>query len=88
MLSATVATGATCTLAGSRNKALARLRISLGIVAEKSIVWRDAGSFATLLYLGYGVLFMVVGRDDNFYWGAMIAPTTTSSVVIGTTMPP
>lgn len=38
--------------------------------------WRSAaGSFATLLYLGYGVLFMIAGRDDNFYWGAMIAPT-------------
>jgi hypothetical protein len=38
--------------------------------------WRSpAGSFATLLYLGYGLLFMIAGRDDNYYWGAMIAPT-------------
>jgi preprotein translocase subunit SecG len=38
--------------------------------------WRShAGSFATLLYLGYGAAFMIAGRDDNFYWGAMIAPT-------------
>lgn len=37
--------------------------------------WRSpAGAFATLLYLGYGAIFMIVGRDDNFYWGAMIAP--------------
>jgi hypothetical protein len=37
--------------------------------------WRSsAGSFATLLYLGYGLAFMVAGRDDNFYWGAVIAP--------------
>jgi hypothetical protein len=37
--------------------------------------WRSpAGSFGTLLYLGYGVSFMLAGRPDNFYWGAMIAP--------------
>ncbi len=37
--------------------------------------WRThAGAFATLLYLGYGAAFMIAGRDDNFYWGAMIAP--------------
>jgi hypothetical protein len=37
--------------------------------------WKSpAGAFATLLYLGYGLLFMVAGRDDNFYWGAVIAP--------------
>ncbi|MFA7602146.1 MAG: hypothetical protein WCY29_03985 [Novosphingobium sp.] len=37
--------------------------------------WRSpAGSFGTLLYLGYGFFFMVAGRPDNFYWGAMIAP--------------
>ena len=38
--------------------------------------WRsEAGGFATLLYLGYGAIFMIAGRDDNFYWGAMMAPT-------------
>lgn len=37
--------------------------------------WRSAlGSFATLLYLGYGVAFMIAGRPDNFYWGMMVAP--------------
>jgi hypothetical protein len=37
--------------------------------------WKSpAGSFATLLFLGYGLLFMVAGRNDNFYWGAVIAP--------------
>lgn len=37
--------------------------------------WRSAaGEFGTLLYLGYGVAFMLAGRPDNFYWGAMIAP--------------
>jgi len=37
--------------------------------------WRsEAGATATLLFLGYGLLFMIAGRDDNFYWGAMIAP--------------
>ena len=32
------------------------------------------GTFCTLLYLGYGLLFMIAGRNDNFYWGAVIAP--------------
>ena len=37
--------------------------------------WRStAGAFATLLYLGYGLGFMLAGRDENFYWGAMVAP--------------
>ena len=37
--------------------------------------WKSsAGAFATLLYLGYGLAFMIGGRDDNFYWGAVIAP--------------
>lgn len=37
--------------------------------------WKSPlGAFATLLYLGYGLLFMIAGRDDNFYWGAVIAP--------------
>ena len=37
--------------------------------------WKSpAGSFAAPLYLGYGLLFMVAGRNDNFYWGAVIAP--------------
>jgi hypothetical protein len=37
--------------------------------------WKSsAGAFATLLYLGYGLAFMLAGRPDNFYWGAVIAP--------------
>ena len=37
--------------------------------------WKsEAGLTATLLYLGYGVLFMAAGRNDNYYWGAMVAP--------------
>lgn len=37
--------------------------------------WRSpAGTFGTLLFLGYGLAFMIAGRPDNFYWGAVIAP--------------
>ena len=37
--------------------------------------WKTpAGTLATLLYLGYGLAFMIAGRPDNFYWGAVIAP--------------
>jgi hypothetical protein len=38
--------------------------------------WRSsAGAFGTLLFLGYGLAFMIAGRVDNFYWGMVIAPT-------------
>lgn len=37
--------------------------------------WKSpAGAFGTLLFLGYGLAFMIAGRPDNFYWGAVIAP--------------
>lgn len=37
--------------------------------------WRaPAGVFATFLYLGYGLLFMIAGRPDNYYWGVTVAP--------------
>ena len=37
--------------------------------------WKTSlGTTATLLYVGYGLLFMIAGRADNFYWGAVIAP--------------
>ncbi len=37
--------------------------------------WKSPlGSTAALLFLGYGLLFMLAGRADNFYWGAVIAP--------------
>ncbi len=37
--------------------------------------WRTpAGAFGTLLYLGYGLAFMIAGRGDNYYWGFMVAP--------------
>ena len=37
--------------------------------------WRSpAGTFGTFLYLGYGLAFMIAGRPDNYYWGAMVAP--------------
>lgn len=36
---------------------------------------RSAGAYGTLLCLGYGAAFMIAGRPNNFYWGAVIAPT-------------
>lgn len=35
---------------------------------------RPAGQFGFLLYGGYGLLFMIAGRPDTYYWGAMVAP--------------
>lgn len=37
----------------------------------------NAGVVATLLSIGYGLTFMVVGRANNFYWGALVAPVMT-----------
>lgn len=37
--------------------------------------WRSpAGRFGALLFAGYGLLFAVAGRDENYYWGMMITP--------------
>ena len=37
--------------------------------------WRsDAGLFGFLLCLGYGVFFMIAGRDNNFYWALVVMP--------------
>ncbi|WP_231568431.1 hypothetical protein [Novosphingobium malaysiense] len=40
-----------------------------------------AGLFAFLLGAGYGLAFMLAGRWDNFYWGAMIAPALFAGIV-------
>lgn len=43
--------------------------------------WRtSAGVFAFGIAVGYGLLFMIVGRWDNFYWGAMVAPMLTAGL--------
>jgi hypothetical protein len=42
----------------------------LGWAAWKS----PAGQFGFLLYAGYGLLFMIAGRPDTYYWGVMVAP--------------
>lgn len=37
--------------------------------------WRSPlGAFGALLTLGYGIAFMIAGRDNNFYWGVILAP--------------
>ena len=38
--------------------------------------WRSAaGTFGTLLFLGYALAFAIAGRPENYYWGFVIAPT-------------
>ena len=38
--------------------------------------WRSAaGLFGLLLFGGYGLILMVLGRPENFYWALMVAPT-------------
>jgi hypothetical protein len=37
--------------------------------------WKSAaGSFGTFLFLGYGLIFMIAGRPENWYWGALVSP--------------
>lgn len=37
--------------------------------------WRSpAGTFGTLLFLGYALAFAIAGREENYYWGLAIAP--------------
>jgi hypothetical protein len=37
--------------------------------------WRSqAGLFGLLLFSGYGLILMVLGRPENFYWALMVAP--------------
>lgn len=40
-----------------------------------------AGLFGFLLSAGYGLAFMIAGRWDNFYWGAMVAPAMFAGIV-------
>lgn len=38
--------------------------------------WKSrTGLFCTLFFSGYGLIFMVFGRPENFYWGLMVVPT-------------
>ena len=38
--------------------------------------WRtQIATFSTLLFVGYGLAFMIAGRAENWYWGLIIAPT-------------
>ena len=37
--------------------------------------WKsNAGLFGLLLFGGYGLLFMIAGRDNNFYWALVVTP--------------
>ncbi len=37
--------------------------------------WKsDAGLFGLLLFAGYGLAFMIGGRDNNFYWALVVTP--------------
>ena len=38
------------------------------------LVLASLGLLAALLCAGYGLLFMIAGRDNNFYWALLVAP--------------
>lgn len=33
------------------------------------------GRLMSLFHIGYALIFMIMGRPDNYYWGFMVAPT-------------
>lgn len=40
------------------------------------LAWRHSvGLFLFLFQCGYALLFMLIGRPDNFYWGFLVTPT-------------
>lgn len=44
--------------------------------------WRtSAGVTGLLLFSGYALLFSIAGRNDNFYWGAVITPVMALGLV-------
>lgn len=52
--------------------------LAVTIAALALIGWctrrMPSGFAATLLLLGYGLAFMIAGRDNNFYWGLIVTP--------------
>jgi hypothetical protein len=51
----------------------AAIAVSLTMLGWAS--WRsDTGAFGFLLYAGYALIFMALGRPDNWYWGLLISP--------------
>ena len=48
----------------------AGMLVALGWAGWKS----PAGTTGTFLYLGYGLAFMLAGRENNYYWGAVVGP--------------
>lgn len=53
--------------------ALGNMLVILSIFGWLS--WRTStGLVGSLFLLGYGLIFMVLGRPDNFYWGLLVAP--------------
>jgi hypothetical protein len=51
----------------------AAIAVSLAMLGWAS--WRsETGAFGFLLFVGYALVFMVLGRPDNWYWGLLISP--------------
>jgi hypothetical protein len=51
----------------------AAIAVSLTMLGWAS--WRsDTGAFGFLLFAGYALIFMALGRPDNWYWGLLISP--------------
>jgi MFS family permease len=45
--------------------------------------WRTpAGATIAFLALGYGLVFMIAGRNENFYWGMIVAPAMFAGLAL------
>ena len=65
-------------IVGSSPLYLLPLPIAVTIAALALLGWctrrTPSGLAATLLLLGYGLAFMIAGRENNFYWGLIVTP--------------
>jgi hypothetical protein len=48
--------------------------IMLGWASWRSGGGSDTSAFGCLLFAGYALMFMVLGRPDNWYWGLLLSP--------------
>ncbi len=65
-------------IVGSSPLYLLPLPIAVAIAALALLGWctrrTPSGLAASLLLLGYGLAFMIAGRENNFYWGLIVTP--------------
>ena len=65
-------------IVGSSPLHLLPLPVAVPVAALALVGWTTrrtaSGLAASLLLLGYGLAFMIAGRENNFYWGLIVTP--------------